>query len=372
MIFLLGCAPEPALNDEIIYPHPDQLPEAVDPPDPFVRWSDGTAVTTVAEWDARRDELLTLFRYYEYGHEPALAETTVVATSNPSGTSRELSVEFEGGAFRLLLLLPEGEGPFPVLLGQNACGNSAVAADLPLEPPSGWVDADHCEGGQDPYWPTAEALSRGVAVATFHQSDIQPDDPEGTGVEQSLSVDAESDVAWGTIAAWSYGVSLATSVLLDQPDIEPDGIYVWGHSRRGKVALWSAALDTRIAGAWAHQSGTGGAALARTLGGESIAAINLLFPHWFNEWFPLFGGRETYFPTDQHLLIATIAPRPVLCSDGEDDAWADPAGAEQAVALATPVFDFLDAPAPQHTLRDGAHEVRAEDWAAAVEDWLLP
>lgn len=367
MLLLLACAPEPTETGEIIYPHPDELREVVGPPDPFVRWSDGSTVATQADWAARRAELLTLFRYYEYGHEPVLAEPTVVGTTNPTATSRELSVEFEGGAFRLLILLPDGEGPFPVLLGQNACGNAAVAADLPLDPPASWVDTDQCDGGQDPYWPTSEALSRGVAVATFHQSDIQPDDPDETGILQSLDVPTEPDTAWGTIAAWSYGVSLATTVLLSQPEIEPDKIYVWGHSRRGKVALWAAALDTRIAGAWAHQSGTGGAALARTLDGESIDAINLLFPHWFNEWFPLFGGRETYFPVDQHLLIAAIAPRAVRCTDGEADAWADPAGAEQAVALATPVFDFLGAAQPQWSVREGGHEVRPEDWAAAVD-----
>ena len=55
-------------------------------------------------------------------------------------------------------------------------------------------------------------------------------------------------------------------------------------------------------------------------------------------------------------------------TDGEDDAWADPAGAEQAVALATPVWPLLDPQAglPKWQLRPGEHEVLPEDWVTAL------
>ena len=75
-------------------------------------------------------------------------------------------------------------------------------------------------------------------------------------------------------------------------------IAVVGHSRRGKAALWAGATDDRIAMVLAHQSGTAGAALARSLVGESIQAVNLAFPSWFDDVFATFARRELRLPVD--------------------------------------------------------------------------
>lgn len=142
-----------------------------------------------------------------------------------------------------------------------------------------------------------------------------------------------------------------------------------GHSRRGKTALWATAQDLRVDGVWAHQSGTGGQALSRHREGESIGAVTLLFPHWFDDVFPRFDGQETRLPLDQHLLLALAAPRPLRATDGDEDAWADPEGARMAVELAAPVFEALEGPEPVWDLRPGVHDVTPQDWVDALA-WL--
>ena len=46
-------------------------------------------------------------------------------------------------------------------------------------------------------------------------------------------------------------------------------------------------------------------------------------------------------PFDQHCLIALVAPRPVLLTNGVKDEWADPQGQFEALKAAHPVYRFL-------------------------------
>ena len=386
---LLGCEPSP-----LVFPDPAELPESSEPPALLVGFASGDEVRGLRDWERERvPELRALFAHYVYGVAPeeALVEVTELAqTPLPEGTLRLLEVSFGPDGLpplRLALFLPAGPGPHPVLLGPNKCGLHSVAEfdELPL--PTGFVESS-CEGGatedgrgsRASYWSLDAALDAGIAVATWHQSDLDPDDASDAGaldgIQAELTVDVPNDERWGAIAAWAWGNRRALDALELQADVDASRVAVFGHSRRGKTALWTAALDDRVAAVVAHQSGTGGATLSRSYAGESVAAINLLFPHWFNDVFPAFAERETTLPVDQHQLLALVAPRPLLVTDGADDTWADPSGALRAVELANPawelygvdglVVDGQGAPTTDGTLawslREGGHEVRLEDW----------
>lgn len=370
------------LPSEAELPAPADLPLLEGPPELLTSWWAQAPIETEEDWLALRDpEIRLLLRHYEYGWPASAAPGSLTEVARhelgTEGASlRELDLEVQGltgegpGTLRVALFLPAGEGPFPVLLGLNKCGNHSVIAEPALALPTAWLEPE-CDGteagrGSDAAgWAIEAALARGVAVATVHQSEVAPDDPAPNDPALALPdlpVDAPEGSAWGTLAAWSWGLSRVIDGLSTLPELGP--VAVWGHSRRGKVALLTAAWDERVALCWAHQSGTGGASLSRAEGGESVAAITALFPHWFADIFDGFAGREAALPFDQHLLLALVAPRPLLLTDGDQDDWAEPAGAEQAAALARPAWPLRGGAEADLSwqLRAGGHEVRAEDW----------
>jgi len=170
---------------------------------------------------------------------------------------------------------------------------------------------------------------------------------------------------------------------------------VTGHSRLGKAALVAAAFDERIALALAHQAGCGGSApsrariaigksydtldTARTKPPETVADINMAFPHWFNARFKEFNSQPERLPFDQNCLVALCAPRPVLFSNGRSDTWINPAGQFEVLRAAAPVYrllgadDFAVAELPadgrfagngvlSFYLRPGGHSLLRTDW----------
>lgn len=359
---------------ELVLPPVEGLPVQEAPPEAFVSFRNGGPVSVQDWWSDRRPEIQVLFHRYVYGWSaPDVAASAVEVHPEvevSGGRLRQTTAASEGRRFTVALWIPDGPGPHPVVLGLNKCGNRSVSQQAEVEDGGAWTEAscDPAPGSRASYWNIDAALARGVGVATVHQSDFAPDDAQQTAplLEAELPR-AGTDDRWGAIGVWAYGLSRAVDVLRTDADV--GSIVVMGHSRRGKTALWAAAQDPRIDGVWAHQSGTGGAALTRSFNGETVGAVNTLFPHWFNDTFPQFAGQETRLPLDQHLLLAMVAPRPLRVTDGAEDFWADPDGAAQSVALATPVFEALQGPSPTWSLRPGDHAVTPQDWVDML-DWL--
>ena len=402
-LLLLACAPDKDANDtgsdalaELELVDPADWPASEEPPDVLTSTASGAPIRTPDDWWAvRRPELHTLFQHYVYGYvpEPENVEATVLfegPAQDASATLRE--VELTTGppgtpTARVALWIPPGKGPFPVLLGLNKCGNHSTSMDDQLGIARFWVndDCDSSEAGRglrDGSWPADLVVERGFILATVHQSDFDPDDVEDTdfsdGIHPHIALDAPDDARWASISAWSWGLSRVVDHLETVDEVDPERIGVIGHSRRGKAALWAAALDDRIALAVPHQSGTAGATLSRSYNGEPVATMNELFPTWFPANFKAFGERETHLPVDQHMLLAMVAPRRVLVTNGSGDFWADPEGALRAVELAEPVFellgsdgigdaaDDLSADLAWHE-RPGGHSLERQDWETFLE-----
>ncbi len=377
-------------------------------PDPLVL-ADGTRVTDAATWEAkRRPEILRLFETHVYGKMPGRPDRMTFQTNHltrhalgPKATRKDVTILFDGTPdgprMDLALYVPNsGRSPYPIVLALNFGGNHAVDPDglVPLarpwehpDPKKSFHPTDKDRGKESSRWPLDHIIDRGYAVATAYYGDIDPDFDDGfkNGVHPLFDSPGQTRAAdaWGSLGAWAWGLSRALDYLETDRDIDARRVTVMGHSRLGKAALWAGAQDRRFAVVVSNESGEGGAALSRRWYGETVARINTSFPHWFDANYKQYNERVADLPVDQHMLIALIAPRPVLVLSAEEDRWADPRGEFLSARGADPVYRLFgtdglalrDMPGNSvlawsrigYQIRPGKHDVTLADWDAVLD-----
>jgi hypothetical protein len=390
------------------FPEVGQLPARPDFPDPLVML-DGSRVTTKEQWiEKRRPELKELFQYYMYGYLPPPKKIDPnESKSRPAfggkATLREVTINFGPSGtppIHLLLVVPnKRQGPAPVFVGMNFCGNHALVDDPGVRVPTVWMYPGHPgvknnraseegRGKEADVWALEQSIDRGYAVATFYNGDIDPDRTDKReGIQPHLQKPGAEPGPhdWGTIAAWAWGIHRAVDYLVTQPELDTTHIAVVGHSRLGKTALLAAAFDDRIALAIPHQAGCGGTAPNRCKNpkSETVTRINTSFPHWFDGTFKEFNEQTDRLPFDQHCLAAICAPRPVLFSNAVEDEWANPGGQFEILLAAEPAYRLLGAeglavkemPAVGklvdsrlgYYIRPGKHSMTRDDWKVFLD-----
>lgn len=379
-------------------------------PDPLVT-EDGAAVSDAAAWrSVRRPELVKLFEAHVYGCSPAPASIRVSPLAadevvlNGNAIRRQTRIAFtdhpDGPFLDLLLYLPaKARKPVPAFLALNFQGNHSIQPDPGIVLSTTWMRdkgtgvtrnraTEASRGAAARRWPVELILSRGYAVATMYYGDIDPDFDDGfkNGLHALLDPQGPNKRgpgAWGSVAAWAYGLSRALDALEQDPDVDGRRVAVMGHSRLGKTSLWAGARDERFALVISNNSGCGGAALSRRAFGETVGRINTAFPHWFCGQFAAYNDNEAACPVDQHQLIALMAPRPVYVASAEQDRWADPQGEFLACLGANPVYRLLGTdglPATErppvgqpvsgrigYHIRPGKHDVTDFDWTRYLD-----
>ena len=323
---------------------------------------DGTPITTPDQWPARRREILQKFEEIMYGRMPESDAGMTVRTLESTDTQvdgipairkqQQLTFREGGPTVEVLIYLPKLDRPVGVFVGLNFGGNHTATTDpavrlrqsderiarlcnIERKRPT---DADR--GSAAHRWPFGQILKAGFGVATAWCDDIDPDTPAGrhAGVQPLFE---GQGYTFATVAAWAWGLRRILDALLKDPSIDPKRIAIVGHSRMGKAALWAAAVDERFAIAISNESGCCGAAIKRRKQGERYKDITERFPHWFVPQLTQYNDREEECPIDQHLLLATIAPRPLYVASATDDAWADPLGEYLAAYHAGAVYRLL-------------------------------
>ena len=346
-------------------------------PDPFTML-DGSMITSPEQWYAhRRDELKQLFQYHVYGYMPDVPQISIKTIHrennifNGLAHYRELEISFPEMPERLLLdgkelkrpriivslyLPANSQGPSPVFLTINRCGNHTVSDYRGVSIfPDAWVgggcsNSEAGRGSHRRFWSVEYIVSRGYAVATFHESDIDTDkDDFSDGVHPFYQTPDSTDknhdkTRWGTIAAWAWGVSRVIDSFRAVEEIDSEKIVAVGHSRRGKSILLAAAFDERISLAIPHQAGTGAEALSRGFFQEPVFIMNMVYPYWFNDVFKTYNFRISRLPVDQHELLALVAPRGLLLTAAKSYAWAGYRSSHKAMREADAVFKLLGAP----------------------------
>lgn len=359
---------------------------AAELPDPLIA-ANGARIRTSAEWEqVRRPELLELFREHVYGRAPMARPDTLRFE-----TLEKEKPAFDGAALqkrvRIAYSGPGGEGGFPLTCFYPTRGPIKGCFILIVNRSRKIID----EAEQNPaeFWPVRDLIARGYATVAFHNSDVAPDKKEDGfksgvfGVFGPAGAERPGD-AWATIAAWSWGASRAIDFLETEPRLKGVPLAVAGHSRGGKVALWCGAQDTRVALAVSNDSGSTGAALARTTRGETVKKINATFPHWFAINYHGYDERVAELPVDQHELLALMAPRLVYVASASEDANADPRAEFQSCVEAGPVYalyeskgvgaaDFPAVGTERHEgvigyhLRKGIHDLTRYDWSRFMD-----
>lgn len=318
------------------------LPEVRGLPDLFTL-ADGSPVETEEDWAVRRREMKAMLQYYQYGHVPPRPESVTVVESRREahesglGAMEYVTLEIDGNEalrFRAVFYLPKQGGPRPVIIREE--GNPGHRREAPM------------------------FLEKGYIFVEYARHDLDPDKDRVTGPAQA----AYPEYDWETLAVWAWCGMRLVDYLETRDDVDMDRIAITGHSRGGKMALLTAALDERIALVVPHQSGAGGAGCYRILGPGAETLAQNDKPHWYHERLRWFGMQEERLPFDQHFLKALIAPRALLCTESFDDEFANPLGSLATSVAAQPVFEFLGVPEKNGVhFRRGGHSTDAEDWA---------
>ena len=351
-------------------------------PDPLVT-GDGRPVSDAGTWwNARRPEILELYRREVYGRIPPDVpsprfEATSVDSTALGGTAIVKQVvgtidnsRYPAATPRIVLtmILPRAaDGPVPVILRIGGFW--------------GWSPERGVDGLPGD---VRQVLQKGWGFVAFDPYALQAD--HGAGLAEGIiglvaaGQPREPD-QWGSIAAWSWGLSRALDYFETDPAIDARRVAVQGHSRYGKTALVAGAFDERFAIVWPSCSGSMGASLEKRNNGETIDNVASSSEyHWMAGNFLKYGGDWDAMPVDAHLLMAAIAPRPLFVTAATEDSWTDQEGMFLAAVAAGPVYRLLGArglqtevmPPPDTTLADGdlawrMHEgghTDAPDWEA--------
>ena len=331
---------------------------------------------TAARWPAYRKQLLELFSREEYGFTPPPPDHLRCKIVE---SRREWAGKAEEREVKLSFDTPKGEFSFPAHVVLPYDGNPRpMVIYMSFEP---YIDGY--------YMPIEEIIDSGWAFASFHYNDVSLDHREDWLTNGLATMyDRKNDCTdWGQCGMWAFAASRVLDYALTLDEIDSKRIFVAGHSRLGKTALWCAAQDERFAGVGVNNSGFGGMAVTRGKMGEQMCHLPERIERWFCKNFLNWVDREDDMPFDQHMLAALVAPRPLAVCNAEEDLWADPQSEFMSLYETSKAYtllgvpgliapaQYLEAPArfPEgrigYCLRKGTHYMSRDDWGFYLKFW---
>ncbi len=332
-------------------------------PDPFMG-ADGRRMTSIEQWPEQRRTLIGKTVPLLYGGMPPKPEvfrlTYLFNWHNRLYTylieagTREKTVQL-----KLQLFVPEGDGPFPVVLDGDGCCH--------------YMNDDVIKMIND----------RGYIAAKFDRTELAKDNYGDSSRDLGLYT-VYPELSFGALAAWAWGYHRCVDAFERLDLVDSGCVAITGHSRGGKTTLLAAATDDRILFTQDNSSGAAGGGCFRYEQyadpeyvkkfaleddrSERLADLLGPVPYWLGPDMPGYVGRETELPFDQHFLKAAVAPRWLLLNNTLDDIWANPNGAYQTYLAAKEVYAFLGA--EDHiasVYRYGTHYHRPEDFLVFLD-----
>lgn len=332
----------------------DKLPIIKALPDPFA-WSDSARgrITSRADWRCRRTEIGAEIQRYEQGTKPpppdtleaSFSDTLLTVTVIKGGDTLTLNVPIN---------LPEGEGPFPAVIGVGFSPTGSLPANI--------------------------FTSRGIATIHFIERQITNgwSGKRGDGAFYKLYPDPKR----GKMIAWAWGISRVIDGLVKcaASPIDLSRLAITGCSYAGKIALFSGAFDERIALTIAQEPGGGGDTAWRvteSLDGKRETLRNAQGQSWYSSEVARFNEAVTRLPYDHHELMAMVAPRALFVLGNPDYEWLAEESGHVACKAAHEVWKALGVPDRFGFSKVAGHphcqlpDSQRPDVAAFVEKFLL-
>lgn len=323
----------------------DNMPSIPFLPDPLVMDEGGKniPIKTKEQWNEKRKWMKMHLEYYITGTSPMKPDNlqAAILSEEMDGETLLQMVELSFGPgnqakLTLELMIPPGDGPFPVFLTQ-------------------W---NHREWAQ-------VAVRRGYIGCIYAGADWKDDTEEYAEIWAG-----EYDFNRLTRRAW--GASRAIDYLFTLSYVDIDKIGLTGHSRNGKLSIIAAAFDERITACITSSGGTGAEVPWRYASDnydvEDLALLTTAWPSWRHPRLRFFVGHEHKLPVDQNHFIALIAPRGLMLSTALNEGSSNPWGVEQAYLESKKVYEFLGAENNLAiTSRSGLHSVSARDMEEYID-----
>jgi hypothetical protein len=386
-------------NTAAAYPAPtfpdfDHLPIVRQLPDPFVFFDGSGRDTSFANLEKHRADWLAGIAQFEEGPKPTctgdpvkdsvlgVGYTCSVAASYTHGTGNNYTIAVtvtvtptatgvpNTKSFNVAVVLPTASATcvqpaagWPFVMGMGSATGSwpASAFNASTNSPSGvTVKPTGCAATVN--YPLNSIANYGGGGTAVHANDLfyqlYPNlcagstSPSTTAGTCNATHGFPNGSNSGEYAAWAWGLSrvldaiqqvaaLPTPLPLDTTHSATSGC-----SYAGKMAMWTAALDERVALAIAQENGGGGAPSWRisheieTQG--SVEDINDTSYSWFDTNTLLFSGYNVYkMPVDHHELMALMAPRAMLQTGDSNYYWLGDRSATFDSMAAAQVWDAL-------------------------------
>ena len=195
----------------------------------------GKKITTKEEWEnEQRPYWLNLLLEKEYGRIPPRVQPKIETEKMYLDFAGKVVWErvtftFESNgkthAFPTNLIYPVGANNIPFFIYLN------FRPEIP-----------------DMYLPVEEIVDNGFGFFSVCYKDVTTDDGDFTNGLAGIFQEGErTGNDTGKIGYWAYAASNMMDYLLTRPEANPNAIGVAGHSRLGKTALLTAAIDQRFA-----------------------------------------------------------------------------------------------------------------------------
>lgn len=333
-----------------LFPGPDSARLGDYTPINLLKMKNGKVITTAEEWwEKRRPEIEKDVQEQLYGKIPSeniLPKVTwdVKTSTGGKGNSAYIQKQITGtidisrypqvrnkplilATLRTPVTVTQ---PVPVIIFFGGFGNAA-----------------------DMYWERCNPKGWGICV--FDLTALQPDN--GVGLTSYLiglvnQGNWRKPTDWGSLAAWSWGVSRLIDYFETDEDVNAKMIGLNGVSRYGKATIVAMAYEPRLAIGFPGDAGSLGTKMNRRHWGQDLEnSCDANEYHWMAGNFFKWAGelvpgqylprKIEECPVDAHSLLALCAPRPIFLNGGTTSSWCDPYGVFLTCVNGSPVYELL-------------------------------